>query len=78
MRTTPFPERNKKIIELRRSGVWPCDIARRLGLSRSTVAGVLYKAMLTLPNDHPLVRERRSEVGLMGAMALNTKRMEVK
>ena len=42
-------ERNSRIIALRKAGVGPREIARRMGLSSSTVAGVLFRAGATQP-----------------------------
>lgn len=41
--------RNERIIQLRRDGLGPREIARRLEVSPSTVAGVLFRAGLTKP-----------------------------
>ena len=40
-------ERNATIIEMRRSGLWPRQIALSMGLSKNVVAGVLNRAGLT-------------------------------
>jgi transposase len=42
----PNAERNKAICDLRRAGVGPREIARRLGLSPNVVAGALHRAGL--------------------------------
>lgn len=41
-----YPERNSLIIGLRRAGVSPSEIHRRLRVSRNVVAGVLHRAGL--------------------------------
>lgn len=42
-----YPERNSQIIGLRRAGITPIEIHRRLKVSRGVVAGVLHRAGLT-------------------------------
>lgn len=41
-----YPERNSQIVGLRRAGVSPSEIHRRLNVSRNVVAGVLHRAGL--------------------------------
>lgn len=41
--------RNEQIVALRKEGVGPREIARRLALTPQTVAGVLFRAGLTKP-----------------------------
>jgi len=41
-----YPERNSQIIGLRRDGVSPAEIHRRLKVSRNVIAGVLHRAGL--------------------------------
>jgi transposase-like protein len=53
--------RNLKIITLRKQGVGPREIARQLGVSSSTVAGVLFRAGMTdpsSPNSHVVPRNQ--------------------
>jgi hypothetical protein len=40
------PERNAEICRLRGEGLWPTEIAKRLGVSRNTVIGVCFRAGL--------------------------------
>lgn len=42
-------ERNAKIIGLRSEGIGPRDIARRLEIGPSIVAGVLFRSQMTCP-----------------------------
>lgn len=44
-------ERNRQITAMRKSGIGPREIARRLSLSPSLVAGILYRASLTAPSS---------------------------
>ena len=46
-RPDKFPQRNRQIIELRKRGVGPREIARRLKLTPQVVAGVLHRHDLT-------------------------------
>lgn len=64
---SPNAARNAEIIRLREAGVGPREIARRLGLSPSTVAGVFHRAGIREKGPHgggpgmslpPAVREQ--------------------
>lgn len=43
-------ERNARIIEMRKAGKFPREIAKALGVTRNVVIGALHRAGLTDPN----------------------------
>jgi hypothetical protein len=47
-----YPERNSKIVAMRKAGMWPRAIARELGLSHNVVIGVCNRAGLSGPDGH--------------------------
>jgi predicted transcriptional regulator len=48
----PKTERNARIIEMRKNGAKPYQIAEELGITRNTVLGVLYKAGMCREGHH--------------------------
>lgn len=64
-RPVPNAERNAKIIALRKEGVGPREIARRMGISNGVVSGVLNRACLTSRDNWcgaPLARAARTAI----------------
>lgn len=48
-RGNPQLERNRRIVEMRKSGLLPREIARRLGVTKNVVIGVTNRAGLAVP-----------------------------
>jgi len=55
------PERNERIRQLRREGLAPSQIRRRLGLTRNVVIGVLHRAGMAMDDDERTKAKRQGQ-----------------